>query len=150
VRTGARDPHGRRWIVQRRVLAWAPHLRLRWLIDDLPLKGTTVDAPPDVTTGVRTLTNVQAAQTRGLTYGSVMFLVELPLLVVQAAVWALLALATLCYKTARKRPWAITGVSEYPTPKRFVQDVVGWRASRARVHELAIGLNSGIEPRSAR
>jgi hypothetical protein len=65
-------------MVQRRVLAWTPHLRLRWLMDDLPLKGTSVDAPPDVTSGVRTLTNVQAAQTRGLTYGSVMFLVELP------------------------------------------------------------------------
>ena len=150
MRIRAQDPQGRRWIVQRRVLAWTPHLRLRWLIDDLPLKGTNVDAPPDVTSGVRTLTNVQAAQTRGLTYGSVMFLVELPLLVIQAAAWALLALATLCFKTARQRPWTIAGASEYPTPTRFVHDVVGWRTSRARVDELAIGLKSGMEPRSAR
>lgn len=150
MRIRAQDPHGRRWMVQRRVLAWTPHLRLRWLMDDLPLKATSVDAPPDVTSGVRTLTNVQAAQTRGLTYGSVMFLVELPLLVVQAVVWALLGLATICYKTATQRPWTITGASEYPTPVRFAEGVVGWRASRARVHEIGTELESGIEARSAR
>jgi hypothetical protein len=137
-------------MMQRRGLAWTPHLRVRWLMDDLPLRGTSVDSRSDVTSGARTLTNVQAAQTRGLTYGSVMILVELPLLVVQAVVGALLALATLCYKTATQRPWTITGSSEYPTPARFVDDVVGWRASRDRVHELATELESGIEPRSAR
>jgi hypothetical protein len=149
MRVRAQDPHGRRWIVTRRVLTWTPHLRLRWLMDDLPLKGTSVDAPPDVTSGVRTLANVEAAQTRGLAYGSVMILIELPLLVVQAIVWGLLGLATLCYKSARRRPWTITAFSEYPEPARFVQAVVGWRTSRDRVHELATELESGLEPHSA-
>lgn len=119
-------------------------------MDDLAPRGTSVDAPPDVTSGVRTLTNIQAAQTRGLTYGSVMFLVELPVLVVQAVVRALLGLATLCSQTAAQRPWTITGFSEYPELARLVEDVVGWRASRVRVHEIATELESGIEPRSAR
>ncbi len=55
-----------------------------------------------------------------------------------------------CYKTATQRPWTITGASEYPTPARFAEGVVGWRASRARVHEIGTELESGIEARWAR
>jgi hypothetical protein len=145
----AQDPHGRRCVVARRVLPWTPHLRLRGLMDDLPLKGTSVDAAPDVTSGARTLADVQAAQTRGVTYGSVMILIELPLLAVQAIIWAVLALVAIGYKSARRRAWAITGTSEYPQPAHFVNAVVGWRASRARVHEIATELESGLEPSPA-
>lgn len=146
MRVRAQDPHGRRWVVTRRVLPWTPRFRMRSLMDDLPLRGTTVDAPPDVTSGIRTLTNAEAAQTRGLTYGSVMILIELPLLVVQAIAWTVLALATLAYKSARRRPWTITGYSEYPTPTHFAESVVGWRRSRDRVDQLAVELQSGADP----
>jgi len=131
------------------VLAWTPRFRLRSLMDDLPLRGTTVDAPPDVTSGIRTLTNAEAAQTRGLTYGSVLILIELPLLVVQAIVWMVLAVATLAYRSARGRPWTVTGFSEYPTPTHFTESVVGWRRSRDRVHQLAVELQSGVDPHTA-
>jgi hypothetical protein len=104
---------------------------------------------PDVTSGIRTLTNAEAAQTRGLTYGSVMILIELPLLVVQAIAWTVLALATLAYKSARRRPWTITGYSEYPTPTHFAESVVGWRRSRDRVDQLAVELQSGADPHTA-
>jgi hypothetical protein len=149
MRVRAQDPHGRHWVVTRRVVAWTPRFRMRSLMDDLPLRGTTVDAPPDVTSGIRTLTNAEAAQTRGLTYGSVMILIELPLLAVQAIVWIVLAVATLAYRSARRRAWTITAYSEYPTPTHFAEATVGWRRSRDRIHQLAVELRSGADPHTA-
>jgi len=75
-----------------------------------------------------------------------MILIELPLLAVQAVVWAVQAVVTLGYKTVRGRPWTITAASEYPKPVHVAQAVVGWRASRARVHAIATELESGLEP----
>ncbi|HSO95965.1 MAG TPA: hypothetical protein VLV81_07970 [Acidimicrobiia bacterium] len=146
MRVRAQDPHGRRWVVARPVLSWTPHVRLRSLIDDLPLSRVNVDAPPDVTSAARVRATAHAREAGTLTYGSVLVVIELPLLVVQAVVWAVQAVATFAYKTARRRPWTITGGSALPEPARFALTVVGWGASRARVHAIAADLDAGREP----
>jgi hypothetical protein len=74
------------------------------LMDDLSPRGTSVDAPRDVTSG-ENVDDVQAAEARGVIYGSVMSLVEFPVVVVQAVARALLGFATLCSQTAAQRPW---------------------------------------------
>jgi hypothetical protein len=143
MRLRAQAPDGRRWVVSRRVVSWKPRLVARWLIDDLPLKGTSAGARPDVTAGLRTATDVEAAQTRGLVYGSSMVLVELPLLVLQAVAWVLSAVGTLVFKTVARKAWTITAFSEYPEPRRFEEQVTGWRPSRQRAHALVAELEGG-------
>jgi hypothetical protein len=131
------------------VLSWTPRLRLRSLLDDVPLQRIDVDAPPDVTSAARVRATAEAGRAGSLTYGSVLVVIEIPLLVAQAIVWAVQAVGTFAYKTVRRRPWTITGVSAFPEPARFVVTVVGWRASRDRVHAIASDLDAGDEPPTA-
>jgi hypothetical protein len=149
MRVRAHDPHGRRWVVSRRVLSWTPRLRLRSLLDDVPLRRVNVDAPPDVTSAARVRATAEAGRAGSLTYGSVLVVIEIPLLAAQAIVWVVQAGATFGYRTVRQRPWTITGVSALPEPARFVVTVVGWRASRARVHAIAADLDAGRAPPTA-
>jgi hypothetical protein len=72
-----------------------------------------------------------------------MVLVEFPLLVLQALVWLPVALGALVYKTVARKVGTIVAFSQYPTPSRAEERVIGWRASRERARALIAELVAG-------
>jgi len=125
------DPLGRELTVRRRLLPWRPRRRVGYEPDD----GAGLDLGDDLA---------------GLVVGLALCLVVLPLvLVVGALLLELLLLVLLLpllvvVRVLARRPWTVEVVHQHRTA--YVERVVGWRASGARVAALATDVASGHLP----
>jgi len=125
------DPLGRELTVRRRLLPWRPRRRVGYEPDD--------SAGLDLGDGLA-----------GLVVGLVLCLVVLPLvLVVGALLLELLLLVVLLpllllVRVLARRPWVVEVVHQHRAA--YVERVVGWRASGARVAALADDVASGDLP----
>jgi hypothetical protein len=78
----------------------------------------------------------------------VVLFVGLPLLVaiVDLAVVLLLATLGLIARVLFRRPWVVEAMSGEAAPQVLTWRVVGWRASAAKVYEVADQLEAGLSP----
>jgi hypothetical protein len=140
--------HGRRWVITRPLLAWRPRLDVaepenRAGGHQIPMTGVAAAGAPEVT---RSMMRERAQRRMGSGGAPWPMYVALPIYLVKMLGYFAVAVGTLAWKEATRRPWTITAFSEHPKPIRHQEAVVGWRQSGRRARAIAAELRDGEGP----
>ena len=136
--------HGRRWVITRNLLPWVPRLRATWGATDLPLSGPGLGLDdPDP---AQFKPAIERAVFQRNVMSSWLLIVVVPFFILQCLVYVPVALATLVWKEATRRPWTVTAFSEHPKPIHHEESVAGYRASGRCARAIAGELRDGEGP----